>query len=248
MSFNPEHVLIPFDVSPLPPGPWLVFAPHADDETFGMGGSLLRAKAEGIETHLVVVTDGALGGTRDDLVGVRKQEIETAAKMLGFASLELWLEPDRGVCVTAQLLTQTCQELDRCRPNSVFFPGPLEIHPDHRATGHLVWQAIQQSLPKHPNLKAYAYEISVQNPINLCIDVGPMLEQKKAVMDVYASQNSENNYPELVIALDKGRTFSMPESIQYAEGFYRFSEEELQLSLAEATRVIIERYLPQIKN
>ena len=47
--FNREDVLIPFNTSPLPPGPWLVFAPHADDETFGMGGTLLKAKAQGVE-------------------------------------------------------------------------------------------------------------------------------------------------------------------------------------------------------
>ena len=39
---NPEHMLLPYSLSDLPAGPWLVFAPHADDETYGMGGTLLR--------------------------------------------------------------------------------------------------------------------------------------------------------------------------------------------------------------
>ena len=64
-------MLIPFQTSELPLGPWLVFAPHADDETFGMGGSLLKAKKYGIETHLVVLTDGAYGGNQEDLVKIR---------------------------------------------------------------------------------------------------------------------------------------------------------------------------------
>ena len=59
---NPESSLLPYTPSALPPGPWLVFAPHADDETYGMGGALLLAKAQKIETHVVVLTDGALGG------------------------------------------------------------------------------------------------------------------------------------------------------------------------------------------
>ena len=57
-----EHELLPYTASELPEGPWLVFAPHADDETFGMGGSLLLAAEQNIETHVVFVTDGALGG------------------------------------------------------------------------------------------------------------------------------------------------------------------------------------------
>ena len=71
--FNQEDVLIPFSVSELPKGPWLVFAPHADDETFGMGGTLLKAKQQGIKTHLVVLTDGSLGGDAPDLVKVRQE-------------------------------------------------------------------------------------------------------------------------------------------------------------------------------
>ena len=49
-----EIVFIPFVTSDLPEGPWLVFSPHADDETFGMGGTLIKAASVGIETHLVV--------------------------------------------------------------------------------------------------------------------------------------------------------------------------------------------------
>jgi hypothetical protein len=30
---NPEHMLLPYSLSDLPAGPWLVFAPHADDES-----------------------------------------------------------------------------------------------------------------------------------------------------------------------------------------------------------------------
>ena len=69
--FNQEDVLIPFNTSPLPSGPWIIVAPHADDETFGMGGTLLKAKQQGIETHLVVLTDGSQGGRTDDLVEVQ---------------------------------------------------------------------------------------------------------------------------------------------------------------------------------
>ena len=93
--FNKEDALIPFDTSPLPFGPWLVFAPHADDETFGMGGTLLKAKEEGVETHLVVLTDGSMGGNSSDIVETRIREVQQAAEILGFQSLQHWGEPDR---------------------------------------------------------------------------------------------------------------------------------------------------------
>ena len=243
MSLNPEHILLPFAPAALPPGPWLVFAPHADDETFGMGGSLLKASKQGVETHVIVLTDGALGGERDDLVQIRRQEAEAAGQLLGLASLECWTEPDRGLEQSERLAERIAAAIGRLAPASVFFPGPMEIHPDHRAAGFAVWGGLQQVYQQ--NLirpLAIAYEISVQNPINFCIDITGEKAGKETVMAVYASQNSENNYPELVIALNKTRTLSLAHEVDYAEGFYKFSEEDLSISLKEMTHRIIDLY------
>jgi len=239
---NPEHILIPFETSPLPPGPWLVFAPHADDETYGMGGTLLRAKKEQVETHLVVFTDGALGGDREDLVAVRQREVEAAGKLLGLSSLQCWTEPDRGLEQSTGAADKSVAAIETLKPASVFFPAPLEIHPDHRAAAFIVWEALQRVYGRGQKPQIIAYEIGVQNPVNFFIDITDEKIEKEAVMDVYASQNSENNYPELVISLDKGRTLSLPEQVEYAEGFYRFTEQDLSLPLREVTHRIIDLY------
>ena len=239
---NPEHVLIPFQASPLPPGPWLVFAPHADDETFGMAGSLLKAKTEGVETHLVVLTDGAFGGEREDLVKVREEEVNRAAQLLGIKSLHCWSEPDRGLDHNESLVGKITDTIRALAPAVVFFPGPFEIHPDHRATAFLVWSALQQLRGNGIVPEATAYEIGVQNPVNLLIDVTEQYAEKKKAMAIYASQNSENNYQELVVALDKGRTFSLPANVEFAEGFFRFQSKDLAFSLQEVTHKIVDLY------
>ena len=239
---NPEHVLIPFQASPLPPGPWLVFAPHADDETFGMGGSLLKAKTEGVETHLVVLTDGAFGGEREDLVKVREEEVNQAAQLLGIKSLHCWSEPDRGLDYNESLVGKITDTIRALAPAAVFFPGPFEIHPDHRATAFLVWSALQKLHRNGTVPEAIAYEIGVQNPVNLLIDVTEQYAEKKKAMAIYASQNSENNYQELVLALDKGRTFSLPAKVEFAEGFFRFQSKDMAMSLQEVTHKIVDLY------
>ena len=239
---NPEHMLIPFQTSELPLGPWLVFAPHADDETFGMGGSLLKAKKYGIETHLVVLTDGAYGGNREDLVKIRKEEVNQAAQLLGIKSLHCWSEPDRGLVHNETLTEKVVDTINTLAPAVVFFPGPFEIHPDHRATAFLVWSAIQQLQKKDRAPEPIAYEIGVQNPVNLLIDVSEQYAEKKEVMSIYASQNSENNYQELVLALDKGRTFSLPNHVEFAEGLFQFQSKDLALSLQEVTHKIVDLY------
>ena len=83
---NDESVLIPFHTSVLPDGPWLIFAPHPDDETFGMGGSIIKAKEQGVDVHLVILTDGSLGGDPTNLVETRKREVEEVSEILGVKS------------------------------------------------------------------------------------------------------------------------------------------------------------------
>ncbi len=242
IELNPEHRLIPFETSELPQGPWLVFAPHADDETYGMAGSLLKATEAGIETHLVVMTDGALGGSAADLVDVRHQEVQAAAKLLGIDSLDSWQEPDRGLAFSAALVGRIAQKIKDVGAASVFFPGPLELHPDHRITALLVWAAIQRLGREAASPDAYSYEIGVQNPVNIFIDISKQRPRKEQAMAIYASQNDENNYEELVLSLDKGRTFTLPANVSHAEGFYHYSREELAKSLKAATHSIIELY------
>ena len=240
--FNQEDVLIPFNTSPLPPGPWLVFAPHPDDETFGMGGTILKGKKEGIEMHLVVLTDGAQGGDADNLVEIRRKEVERASEILGFASLQCWSEPDRFLDLKDNLVNRVIDLLVKTQPASVFFPGAFEIHPDHRATASIVWVALQIARLNGTGAKPISYEIGVQNPINLLIDITTQFEEKRIVMQTYFSQNEENNYPELVSALDKARTFSLPNSVKFAEGFYRYKLEDLELTLEKKIHQIVDLY------
>lgn len=242
----PEDKLIPYETAPLPPGPWLVFAPHADDETFGLGGCLLKASGEGVETHVVVVTDGAQGGQEsgegDGLVDRRRGEVERAGELLGLRGLQCWSEPDRGLGVDAERIESFAGAIRKLQPAAVFFPGPLEIHPDHRATGMLAWAALRSLEAGEPKPQALSYEITALNPINLLIDITAQMERKHEAMAVYVSQNSQNSYPDYVTALNRSRSFSLPSEVIYAEGLYRYDENQLRRPLPEVVQEIIAGY------
>ena len=237
-----EHKLIPYATSPLPGGPWLVFAPHGDDETFGLGGCLLKAADEGIETHVVIVTDGALGGEGEGLVERRRGEVRRAGELLGCRSLRFWSEPDRGLRVDAGRRALFAEAIRELQPAAVFFPGPLEVHPDHRATGMLAWAALQSLAGGEAGPAAVSYEITALNPINLLVDITPQMERKHEVMAVYVSQNSQNSYPDYVTSLNRSRSFSLPEEVIYAEGLYRYNEQQLQFPLSTVLHQIMNRY------
>jgi len=244
-AMNPEHILIPYTPAALPAGSWLVFAPHADDETFGMGGSLIRAAEAGLHTEVVVVTDGALGKKQEQeaeqVALIRRREVEQAAAVLGVGGLHLWSEPDRGLRCTPELIERTRQLINSSAAASVFFPGALEPHPDHRMTAQLVWQALQGIEPAlRP--EAFSYDISVQSPCNLLLDITAQRERKRQAMAVYASQNALNAYPNLIEALNTTRTFTLSPAVTAAEAFYHYPREEGQQTLREVVEQALALY------
>ncbi|MDD5462945.1 MAG: glycosyltransferase [Methylococcales bacterium] len=226
-----ENDLIPYNTSALPAAPWLVFAPHADDETFGMGGSLLLASDQGIETMVVILTDGALGGNNSAIVDIRRQEAERALNALGVKKYYFWNLPDRGLEVTDELISKIAEIISRTQPQSVFFPSPMELHPDHRQTAALVWEGLKQA--KTFTGKAFSYEIGTQGQINYLIDISAVVEKKNQVMALYASQQAINNYIPIVQSLDCARTYTLPKNVRAAEGFWKY--ETLSKSLASST-------------
>lgn len=236
-----ESVFIPFVTSDLPEGPWLVFSPHADDETFGMGGTLIKAASVGIETHLVVLTDGALGGEELNLVDVRETEVKKAAVAMGMSSLDCWKEHDRGLNFGVALVAKIVSKITQISPSVVFFPGPMEPHPDHRNTALLVWSALQ-GIEANQRPDAYSYEISVQSPVNFLVDITAQAKKKAEVMSMYKSQSEQNNYEDLVTALDKARTFSLSSEVDYAEGFYRYNGKQVAKNLTEVLVDLVRNY------
>lgn len=63
---------------------------HPDDESFGLGGTLSRYAAEGVDVHIVIATDGVAGSVAEgfehtlaELAAVRTKEVEAAVNVLG---------------------------------------------------------------------------------------------------------------------------------------------------------------------
>lgn len=209
MAITTEHALIPFETSPLPEGPWLVLAPHPDDETFGLGGSLLLAKEKDIPVTVVFVTLGERAGDP----AKRREEALRAAEALGVREVKFLKIPDRKVYEHRYFLMQKCKKLFKEKYKTIFLPSLFEFHPDHRAT-------TLAALAVVPFWKeVWLYEIARQGEINRLIDISQKFSAKERVMRLYASQIVQNRYLEIVKALNIARTYTL-EGVTYAEGFF----------------------------
>ncbi len=82
-------------------GPWLVLAPHPDDETLGCGSFIASVAAAGGRVHTAFLTDGsgshpeAPGWSAKRIAGLRRGEAQAALKILSGEQGALYLDwPD----------------------------------------------------------------------------------------------------------------------------------------------------------
>ena len=231
-----EDQIVPYNAKELPvdKGPWLIFAPHADDESFGMGGTLAKAADKGMHIELVVMTDGALGGEKEnlaDIAVIRKQEAIRAAASLGLSAPVFLDNEDRGLTIDAITIAQVTSEINRVSPAAVFFPGVFELHPDHRTVALLVWRALREM--GQPGPVPVGYEVLVQSPVNTLVDITSYIDRKESAMANYESQLAEYNYIEIALALNQLRSLTLSPKSRFAEGFYCYRPEDLDRELAD---------------
>jgi LmbE family N-acetylglucosaminyl deacetylase len=236
-----EDRIIPYQVSELPveQGPWLVLAPHADDETFGMGGTILKAVERGMVVEVIIMTDGSLGGRQANLAQIRKKEAKNACKSLGTKPPVFLDNPDRGLENNKNTQDQVMEQIQNICPSAVFFPGAFELHPDHRITAMLAWRCLQ-TLGRSAPIPV-SYEVLTQSPVNTLVDITSYIQDKEAVMGNYSSQLTENNYVEIAKSLNRLRSLTLPGDVTFAEGFYRFHQDDLH---RELKYVVLDKITP----
>ena len=118
----------------------LVIAPHPDDETLGVGGSIARFIQNGTEVSVLIVS-GHLPPLYDETSFVQtKEEAKSAFKTLGvkeFNFLEIPATMVNQVPV-AELNGKIVEHFKNFDPDWVFLPFP-DRHIDHRIILMLLW-------------------------------------------------------------------------------------------------------------
>jgi LmbE family N-acetylglucosaminyl deacetylase len=164
-----------------------VFA-HPDDESMGMGGTLAKYSAEGVDTHLVCASRGERGwfGPEEQNPGLsilgqtRTLELENAVKELGIKGLYFldYIDGEVDQANHAEAISKIVTHIRRIKPQVVvtFPPDGNYGHPDHIAIGQFTSAAIVcaadsscqnvEKLQSHRVSKFY-YMVDAENFINL---------------------------------------------------------------------------------
>ncbi len=221
-----ESSYLPSIPAKLPQGPWLIISPHPDDETFGLGGALLLAAEQGIATDVLFLTSGDKGGD-EGIAPIREQEALAAARIFGIRNVCFWRLSDRSLLPYQSIIDRLAEVIVSTKPACLFFPSPVEPHPDHRASSVIAWEALRKT---GFTAEPWSYEISVQGPLNVLIDISAVVAHKREIMAIYASQMTQNHYVERIMGLNQARAWSLPLEVSHAEAFYVWPKEDRPLN------------------
>lgn len=193
----------------------LVIAPHADDETLGCGGTILRYVEDGYEVHWLLVTSVAEQyGYSLNKVNERRQEIIVASEMYGLSSVyELGLRPAALDTVSkGELISGISKFINQIQPEEVYTVYRNDAHSDHEAVYDAVMAATKTF--RYPFIKrVLAYETISETDFgmkpedrgfrpNVFIGIGDQLERKLEILEIYESEIGEFPFPRSRMAVE----------------------------------------------
>ncbi len=132
----------------------MVILAHPDDPEFFLGGTIAEWAKQGHKVSYLLLTKGQRGVSRDypdptNLDLIRVQEQQNAAAKLGVSKIDFLDYEDGYLVPDIEARRKVAREIRRTRPDIVATFDPLLIyqrgrinHPDHRAAGQIVIDAI----------------------------------------------------------------------------------------------------------
>lgn len=186
----------------------LVVAPHADDETLGCGGTILKLIEQGYQVHWLLVTGMTKeAGYSDAQIESRHDEILKVSKQYGFSvTHELNLPPAHlETLAKGDVIGPICKVISKIKPEIVFSVYRNDAHSDHEIVFDAVMSATKSF--RYPFVKkVMAYETMSETDFgmkpedggfrpNIFIDITPYLAKKLDILEIFESEVGDFPFP-----------------------------------------------------
>ncbi len=192
----------------------LIVSPHPDDAELGMGGSILKLKAQGHRVGVLDLTNGE--PTPFGSPEIRARETAAATEILGLDWRENLGLPNRSVEPTLEARAKLAGVFRQARPRWVFCPYWTDAHPDHVAATQLIeaarfWAKLTKTdmpgSPHYPERIIYYYCVHLRllaQPA-FVLDISEFWDKKLTVLECYRSQLIEGRPQDPPTFLDRLR-------------------------------------------
>lgn len=188
----------------------LAVGAHPDDIDFYASGTLADFIEQGATVFYLVLTDGSKGTedaslTPEQLRDMRQDEQHAAAKLIGVRDVFFLEYPDGLLENTTDLKRDIVRHIRQLKPDTVITLDPTMVysieqgqinHPDHRAAGQAVLDAVYPLARDHlifPDLKLEPHKVAQivlcnsPNP-NFTVDITKRQPLKQQILAAHTSQ------------------------------------------------------------
>lgn len=193
----------------------LVIAAHPDDEVLGVGGTIATLSEQGVECHLLIVTDGSSSQYRDadnlkEIIETKKLETLNCAKVLGFKSIHYGELPDMRLDTVPHIEVNKAIEkvINEVRPDTVFTHFWGDVNLDHQNVYKSTMVAVRPVLGQVVR-ELYCYRVPSSTEWmpnkadtmflpNVFIDIAEVAERKYRAFACYLTELREYPHPRSV--------------------------------------------------
>ncbi|MHC4944097.1 MAG: PIG-L deacetylase family protein [Planctomycetota bacterium] len=208
-------------------GKVLVLAPHADDETIGMGGTMAMHHELGDPVDVLFLTNGQTGNAdgrygHEEYIRLRQEESRAACKILGVRDLIFWEYPDNHQVTEndmSVLVPRLVEVLKQGDYDVVYTSHRGEMHTDHHVAAVTAVRAIKEW---GKSVELVGYEI--WGPIEAAefvVNIDRVLPKKLEAAACYKSQLALSDFIRLFKCLNGYRAVFMEKRGEYGEAFLR---------------------------
>ena len=185
--------------------PSLVLAPHPDDETLGVGATIMRKVDAGTPVHLVVATDGSKSPPGDpaQVTELRFSELRAACAVLGLGAEDVTRLPfvDAELASSEGALVGAIAEVvARWQPAEVLVTAEDDPHEDHAVLGRATRRALVGTGVRMLTYPIWQFDRPTRLARHLRLHTRPELvrtdgyrERKRAAVGAYPSQMAAHN-------------------------------------------------------
>jgi N-acetylglucosamine malate deacetylase 1 len=213
-------------------GPVLVFAPHADDDIIGCGGSAAIHAAQGDWVKVVVAYDGTAGDPQRryspaELRALRQREARAGGAHLGLSDYEFWDYPEghepppdleRAGAERVAMLVRAF------RPRTIYAPWIGEYHLDHHVLAKVVRLGLELARAAGDggsghSCRAWGYEVWTPLVPTRIVDITRWRDAKVRALEEHKSQLEYTDHVHKALGMQAQRSLYLPAGSRYGEAF-----------------------------
>ncbi|MDD3594264.1 MAG: PIG-L family deacetylase [Candidatus Gastranaerophilales bacterium] len=194
----------------------LILAPHADDESIGCGGVLLKYPKM---FDVYCLTNGFKGVeipnlTYEEKIEVRKNEFIEAMEKAGVNYYSFFEDVDDKRLI---MRYDKFSSINVSHYDYIFIPNILDQHRDHKAVALMLNELLKDKAHKH-NVKIVMYEVWTALALpNFFVDIEDVMDAKIELIKTHKSQIATRDYTNKVRGLNSYRALG-PQR-QYVEAY-----------------------------